>query len=148
VASDVTSEPPPLAHGPTLTAHRDLIEHLLASFRGRGLTLGTRGLAVTFDGPARAVRCAAGLVNALQRQGLPVAAGLHTGECDVAGETLGGLPLELASRVAARATAGEILVSGTVRDLVAGSGLTFADRGSLALEPHGEWRLYLVLQPG
>ena len=128
----------------SLVRHREVVDRLLATFRGREIALGAEGLTATFDGPARAVRCAAGLMTALGRQGLRLAAGLHTGECDVAGDTLGGLPLELASRVAAAAAAGEIFVSGTVRDLVAGSGLAFEDRGTVALEPHGEWRLYCV----
>jgi serine/threonine protein kinase/pimeloyl-ACP methyl ester carboxylesterase len=127
-----------------LASHRPTVERLLASFRGREIALDRGGLTATFDGPARAVRCAAGLLTALQRQGLRLAAGLHTGECDVAGATLGGLPLELASRVASAAAAGEILVSGTVRDLVAGSGIDVEARGAAALEPHGEGRLYGV----
>jgi pimeloyl-ACP methyl ester carboxylesterase/class 3 adenylate cyclase len=127
-----------------LPRQREAIDRLLASFRGREVALTDGGLTATFDGPARAVRCAAGLLTTLRREGLGLATGLHTGECDVAGGSLAGLPLELAASVASRAASGEILVSGTVRDLVAGSGIGFADHGSLALPPHGEWRLYRV----
>jgi pimeloyl-ACP methyl ester carboxylesterase len=127
-----------------LPHHRDAIERLLASFRGREIALADGALTATFDGPARAVRCAAGLLTGLRREGLALAAGLHTGECDVAGSTLAGLPIELASRVADDAAGGEIVVSGTVRDLVAGSGIAFEDHGALVLPPHGEWRLYRV----
>jgi hypothetical protein len=132
---------------PSLARHREPVERLLATYRGREIALADGELTATFDGPARAVRCAAGLMTSLQRHGLRLAAGLHTGECDVAGERLAGLPVELASRVAASASDGEILVSGTVRDLVAGSGLAFEDNGAVALEPHGEWRLYRVAAP-
>ncbi|HET9767698.1 MAG TPA: hypothetical protein VFS60_12665, partial [Thermoanaerobaculia bacterium] len=130
--------------GETLPRQRAAVQRELEWYRGREVELAGDHLVATFDGPARAVRCAAALVGALRRAGLDLAAGLHTGECDVVGEGLRGLPLELAAEVAARAAAGEILVSSTVRDLVAGSGIVFDERGPTALGPHGEWRLYRV----
>jgi serine/threonine protein kinase len=127
-----------------LTRHRAAIEHELEWFRGRQVELDSQRLVATFDGPARAVRCASAVITTLKRSGIDLAAGLHTGECDLVGETLRGLPLELATEVASRAGSGEILVSSTVRDLVAGSGILFQERGSEVLGPHGEWRLYSV----
>ena len=132
------------ASGAALASQRTVVARELEWYRGREVEIGSGGLIATFDGPARAVRCAAALGAALERSGLGTAAGLHTGECDVAGETLRGLPLELAGTVAGLAQAGEILVTSTVRDLVAGSGIAFADRGGVHVAPHGEWRLFRV----
>src|SRR6185503_498221 len=126
--------------GESLARHRAAVQRELDWYRGREVELAGDRLVAAFDGPARAVRCAAALAASLRRAGLELAAGLHTGECDVIGEGLRGLPLELA----AGAAAGEILVSSTVRDLVAGSGIAFDECGPTALGPHGEWRLYRV----
>jgi class 3 adenylate cyclase len=98
-----------------------------------------------FDGPARAIRCAQAIVHALRPLGLAVRAGLHTGEVEVVDGKVAGIAVNIGARVAARADAGEVLVSGTVKDLVAGSGLEFEDRGAAELKGvPGEWRLYAV----
>jgi pimeloyl-ACP methyl ester carboxylesterase len=131
--------------GESLLRHRPTFQRELEWYRGREVELAAERLVATFDGPARAARCAAAMVAALRRAGVDAAAGLHTGECDVVGAALRGLPLELAGQVAAEASAGEVLVSSTVRDLVAGSGIAFDERGTVALGPHGEWRLYRVI---
>jgi DNA-binding SARP family transcriptional activator/pimeloyl-ACP methyl ester carboxylesterase len=124
--------------------HRELVRAQLERFRGREVDA---GLAI-FDGPARAVRCAAAIVRALQSRGLGVRAGVHTGEVEVDGDRVRGVAVDIAARVAAEAAPGEVLVSQTVDDLVAGSGLEFADRGSRALAGvPGEWRLLAVLDP-
>ena len=116
-------------------AHRIAIERELKWFRGRLISLDANTLQAAFDGPARAVRCAGAICKAVSA----AAAGLHTGECDLVGETMGGSPLEIGAAISARAGAGEVLVSRTVRDLVAGSGIEFAENGEL-----DEWRLYRV----
>jgi class 3 adenylate cyclase len=103
------------------------------------------GFFATFDGPARAIRCARAIVSAIRPLGLDVRAGLHTGEVEVADGKVAGIAVNIGARVAAQAGPGEILVSSTVRDLVAGSGLDFAERGSAELKGvPGEWRLYAV----
>ena len=98
-----------------------------------------------FDGPARAIRCAQAIVAHARALGVEASAGLHTGECEVDGDVLTGVPVELADGVASVATAGEVLVSSTVRDLVAGSGMEFTERGTVRLPVRDvpqEWRLY------
>jgi class 3 adenylate cyclase len=103
------------------------------------------GFFATFDGPARGIRCAQAIVDAVRPLGLAVRAGLHTGECEVIGDKVGGIAVHVGARVAAKAQPGEVLVSGTVRDLVAGSGITLADRGAHALKGlPGEWLLCAV----
>ena len=104
------------------------------------------GFFATFDGPARAIRCAQAIVAAVRPLGLEVRAGLHTGEVELADGKVAGIAVNIGARVAGQAGAGEVLVSGTVRDLVAGSGLEFEDRGSTALKGvPGEWRLFAVV---
>jgi class 3 adenylate cyclase len=99
----------------------------------------------SFDGPARAVRCALAIREGAAAIGLELRAGLHTGECEVVGSDLAGMAVHLAARVQATAEPGEVLTSGTVKDLVVGSGLEFADRGSHVLKGvPGEWPLYAV----
>lgn len=113
-----------------LDRHDQAVRDQLAHFRGREVkTLGD-GFLATFDGPARAVRCAAALAERVRPLGIEVRSGLHTGEIELTGDDIGGIAVNIAARVAAFADAGEILVSSTVRDLVAGSGLRFGDRGS------------------
>lgn len=113
-----------------LDRHDQAVRDQLARFRGREVkTLGD-GFLATFDGPARAVRCAAALAERVRPLGIEVRSGLHTGEIELTGDDIGGIAVNIAARVAAFADAGEILVSSTVRDLVAGSGLRFGDRGS------------------
>jgi class 3 adenylate cyclase len=118
-------------------------------FRGREIDMvGNRPLAI-FDGPARAVRCACAIVEYSSRLGIEMRAGLHTGECDMVDSKVGGIATEIGAEVAKRAAAGEVLVSNTVKDLVAGSGIRFEDRGTHTLAGIlGEWRLFGVPQPG
>jgi len=101
------------------------------------------GLLATFDGPARAIRCAFAITDAVRGIGLEIRAGLHTGEIELAGSSVRGIAVHIGARVAAEAGAGEVLVSSTVKDLVAGSGIRFADRGPHVLKGvPGEWRLF------
>jgi pimeloyl-ACP methyl ester carboxylesterase len=128
-----------------LESHHAAVRKELARFRGREVDTTGDGVLATFDGPARAVRCAAAIGDALRPLALRVRAGLHTGECEVMGERVGGIAVHIGARVAALASPGEVLVSSTVKDLVACSGLRFADRGLHALKGvPGEWRLYAV----
>ena len=100
------------------------------------------------DGPARAVRCAQAIVEAVRAIGMEVRAGVHTGEVELMGERVGGIAVHIGARVAAMAAPSQVLVSGTVRDLVAGSGIEFEDRGAFALKGvPGEWRLFVVMTP-
>jgi len=117
----------------------------LSVFHGREVNTSGDGLLATFDGPNRAIRCACSVRERLRPMGLQVRTGLHTGECELIGDDVGGIAVHIAARVAATAEPDEVLVSSTVRDLVAGSGLRFADRGMHALKgvPE-EWRLFLV----
>jgi class 3 adenylate cyclase len=103
------------------------------------------GVFASFDGPARAVRCAAALRNRVAGLGIKLRAGLHTGECEIVGDKLAGVAVNIGARIAATAEAGEILVSSTVRDLVAGSGLRFVSRGRHTLKGLREkWELHAV----
>lgn len=114
-------------------------------FRGRAVEAGEATVLAAFDGPARAIRCATSLAASAARFGRAVAAGLHTGECDVAAGRLDGLAVDLARALAERAVAGDVLVSRTVKDLVAGSGQTFVDRGMYALGADEQrWRVFGV----
>jgi len=125
--------------------HEAVVRAQLARFRGREVgATGDRFLAA-FDGPARGIRCALAIVHELERLGLPIRAGLHTGECEERGGQLSGIAVDTGARIAARARPGEVLVSGTVKDLVAGSGIEFRDRGAEVLDGiAGEWHLYAV----
>jgi class 3 adenylate cyclase len=103
------------------------------------------GLLATFDGPARAIRCAVSIRERVRPLGIRVRTGLHTGECELIGNDVGGIAVHIAARVAAKAEPDEVLVSSTVKDLVAGSHLRFADRGSHRLKGvPDEWRLFAV----
>lgn len=114
-------------------------------FRGRLIDTAGDGVFASFDGPARAVRCAAALQNRVAGLGIKLRAGLHTGECEVVGDKLAGVAVNIGARIAATAEAGEILVSSTVRDLVAGSGLRFVSRGRRTLKGlQEEWELHAV----
>jgi pimeloyl-ACP methyl ester carboxylesterase len=129
----------------TLERHNEIVRRDLARFRGREVDTAGDGFFATFDGPARAIRCARSIVDGVRGVGLDVRAGLHTGEVELAGESLRGIAVHTGARVAARADAGEVLVSQTVKDLVAGSGIEFEDRGAHELKGvPGEWRLYAV----
>src|SRR5206468_12211866 len=103
------------------------------------------GFLATFDGPARAIRCARSIVDAVHSIGLQVRAGVHTGEIELMGDQVGGIAVHIGARVAAMADPDEVLVSGTVKDLVAGSGIEFEDRGSHTLKGvPGQWRVFAV----
>jgi class 3 adenylate cyclase len=105
------------------------------------------GLLASFDGPARAVRCAARLVDRLREHDIEIRAGVHTGECELRGEDIGGLAVHIGARVAAKASAGEVLVSSTVRDLVVGSELRFSERGQHELKGvPGTWMIFALGQ--
>jgi pimeloyl-ACP methyl ester carboxylesterase len=130
-----------------LQAHHAAVRRELARFRGREIDTAGDGFLAGFDGPARAVRCACAIRDAVAGLGVRIRAGLHTGECEVIGDKLGGLAVHIGARVAAAAPPAEVWVSSTVKDLVAGSGLRFADRGLHALKGvPGEWRLFAVDQ--
>ncbi len=117
-----------------LDAHHTVVREQLAKFRGREIDTAGDGFLAAFDGPARAVRAACSISDGVRPLGLEIRAGLHTGECEVMGPKLGGIAVHIGARVAALGQAGEVLVSSTVRDLVAGSGLRFEDRGTHALK--------------
>ena len=123
-----------------------LADEKLHHFRGRKLDTAGDGLFAAFDGPARAVRCGAALVDAVQSLGIRLRVGVHTGECEVLGEKYSGIAVHLGARVASAAEPGQVLVSSTVRDLVVGSGLHFEDLGLRALRgvPQ-EWRLFATV---
>jgi class 3 adenylate cyclase len=128
-----------------LGQHDRLVRRALERHRGREVKTTGDGFLATFDGPARAIRCAASVADAVRSLGLELRAGLHTGECEVMDGDLGGLAVHIASRVTSCAAPGEVLVSGTVKDLVVGSGIAFRDRGSRELKGvPGEWRLFAV----
>jgi class 3 adenylate cyclase len=115
----------------------------LAHFRGKESDTAGDGLFATFDGPARAIQCARSLVDATRTLGLELRAGVHTGECELHGDKVRGIAVHTGARVASLASPGEVLVSSTVKDLVAGSGIDFEDRGAHELKGvPGEWRLY------
>jgi class 3 adenylate cyclase len=128
-----------------LDQHNAVIRREIAHFRGREIKTMGDGFLATFDGPARAVRCAHAIADGMRPLGLAIRAGVHTGEVEFKGGDVGGIAVNIAARVAALATGGQILVSRTVRDLVAGSGLVFNDRGTHVLKgiPE-ELRLYAV----
>jgi pimeloyl-ACP methyl ester carboxylesterase len=125
--------------------HHALVRGQLARFRGRELDTAGDGFFASFDGPARGIRCARAIADGVHELGIDVRAGLHTGECEVIEGKVGGIAVHIGARVAAQAEPGEVLVSSTVRDLVAGSGLEFVERGQTELKGvPGEWRLYAV----
>jgi pimeloyl-ACP methyl ester carboxylesterase len=128
-----------------LEQHNSVVRRELGRFRGRELNTAGDGFLATFDGPARAVACAVSIRDAARALGLQIRFGLHTGELEMAGTEIRGIAVHTGARVAALAGAGEVLASSTVRDLVAGSGLEFEDRGSHELKGvPGEWHLYAV----
>jgi class 3 adenylate cyclase len=128
-----------------LERHYSVVRRELARFRGSEINTFGDGVLATFDGPARAIRCALAMVDAVGGLGLGMRAGLHTGECERAGNDLTGIAVHVGARIAATAGSGEVVVSSTVRDLVAGSGLNFVDRGSHRLKGVDKpWRLFAV----
>jgi class 3 adenylate cyclase len=128
-----------------LTRHNELIRHELGRSRGRELDTAGDGFFASFDGPARAIRCAGRISAGVKDLGIDVRAGLHTGECEVIEGKVGGIAVHIGARVAGEAGPGEVLVSATVKDLVAGAGIEFSDRGAVELKGvPGEWRLFAV----
>ena len=133
-------------------AWRDLLEHHhsivrreLMRFRGREIDTAGDGFLAAFDGPARAIRCACAVIDRVRELGIDIRAGLHTGECEIADGKVAGIAVHTGARVTANAQAGEVVVSSTVKDLVAGSGIEFKDRGIHELKGiPGEWRLFGV----
>jgi class 3 adenylate cyclase len=129
-----------------LEAHHAAVRRELSRFGGVELDTAGDGFFASFDGPARAIGCARAIVAAMPVLGLQIRVGIHTGECERVGEKLAGLAVHVGARVAAAAGAGEVLVSGTVRDLVAGSGFAFDNRGEHELKGvPGSWRLLRVV---
>jgi class 3 adenylate cyclase/esterase/lipase len=128
-----------------LEQHHELVRRQLVKFRGREVDTAGDGFFASFDGPARAIKCACAISESVRDLGLDVRAGLHTGECELVDGKVAGIAVHTGARVASQAEPGEVLVSSTVKDLVAGSGIQFADRGVAALKGiPGEWRLYAV----
>jgi class 3 adenylate cyclase len=128
--------------------HHALVRQQLSRFRGREVDIAGDGFFATFDGPIRAIRCAHAIVESVPQLGVEVRAGLHTGECEVVGDKIAGIAVNIGARIAAQAGPGEVLVSSTVKDLVAGSELRFDERGSTELKGiPGSWRLYVSRPP-
>ena len=128
-----------------LDAHDAVVRSQLARFRCREVNTPGDGFLAMFDGPQRAIRCAMAIRDAVQALGLQVRAGLHTGECEVRGDDIGGIAVHIGARVSALAGPNDVLVSSTLRDLVIGSGL---DRGAHELKGvPGEWHLFAVASP-
>jgi class 3 adenylate cyclase len=130
-----------------LDAHDVMVRDQLRLSHGKEINTTGDGFEASFDGPARAIRCARVITVTANTLGIEVRAGLHTGECDLRGDHLGGLAVHIAARVGSLAAPGEVLVSGTVKDLVIGSGIDFTDRGEHQLKGvPGSWRLYCALR--
>ena len=128
-----------------LDAHDAVVRAQLARFRGREVNTAGDGFLAMFDGPQRAIRCAIAIRDAVQALGIEVRAGLHTGECEIRGDDLGGIAVHIGARVSALAGPNDVLVSSTLRDLVIGSGLEFEERGAHQLKGvPGEWHLSAV----
>lgn len=129
-----------------LNAHHAIVRKELARHRGKEIDTAGDGFLTTFDGPARAIRCARAISEAVRSLGIQIRAGLHTGECEIIDGKLGGIAVHIGARIAGLAKASEVLVSSTVKDLVAGSGLVFEDRGHKQLKGvPGEWATYAVV---
>jgi class 3 adenylate cyclase len=128
-----------------LDTHDGLAAREVERHGGRVIKTTGDGLLATFEGPARAVRCACSIGDALSSHGVAIRAGVHTGEIELRGDDVGGIAVNIGARVEAAAQPGEVLVSRTVKDLVAGSGLVFADRGTHQLKGvPDEWQLFAV----
>jgi class 3 adenylate cyclase len=132
-----------------LEGHHAIVRRELGRFRGREIDTAGDSFFATFDGPARAVRCARAVSDGVRALGLDVRAGLHTGEVEIVDDKVSGLAVHIGARVAATAGPGEVLVSSTVKDLVAGSGLRFQDHGLRTLKGvPGEWHLFALEAEG
>jgi class 3 adenylate cyclase len=126
--------------------HHALVRQHLVRFRGREIDTAGDGFFASFDGPARAVRCAHAIVGSVPELGLDVRAGLHTGECELIDGKPGGFAVVVGSRISSVAQSGEVFASSTVKDLVAGSGIAFEDRGEHELKGvPGTWTLHAVV---
>ena len=126
-----------------LEGHDQAVRELLGRYRGREVKTTGDGFLATFDGPARGIACARGIAEAVRPLGLEVRAGLHTGECEIRGEDIAGITVNIGARISALAGPGEVLVSGTVKDLVAGSNIDFEARGERQLKGvPGEWSVF------
>jgi class 3 adenylate cyclase len=129
-----------------LLRHHELVRRELQLFQGREVDTSGDGFFATFDGPARAIRCACAAVEAVRPLGIEIRAGLHTGECELVGEKVGGIAVHIGARIAALGGPSEVLASRTVKDLVAGSGVSFEDRGLHRLKGvEDEWQLFAVV---
>ena len=127
--------------------HDQIVRDELARHRGREIKRLGDGFLATFDGPARGVRCARAIADSVRRLGIEIRAGLHTGEIEVDADDIAGLTVSIGARVSAKAGPSEVLISQTVKDLIAGSGLTFADAGEHELKGVPDrWRLYRVVE--
>jgi class 3 adenylate cyclase len=125
-----------------------VVRSQLARFRGREVSTSGDGFLAMFDVPQRAIRCAMAIRDAVQSLGIEVRAGLHTGECEVRGDDIGGIGVHIGARVSALAGPNDVLVSSTLHDLVIGSGLEFEERGGYELTGvPGEWHLFAVASP-
>jgi len=129
-----------------LLRHRAAVRRELERFRGREVDTAGDGFLVAFDGPARAIRCAVAIRRAMHSLGVELRTGIHTGECELLGEKIAGIAVHTSARISAVAAPNEVLVSATVRDLVAGSGIVFEDRGEHQLKGLGERRIYAVAE--
>ncbi|MGC1852188.1 MAG: adenylate/guanylate cyclase domain-containing protein [Solirubrobacterales bacterium] len=128
-----------------LGRHDELMRAELERHRGREVKTMGDGFLATFDGPARGIRCARAIADKVRALDIELRAGLHTGECELIGEDIGGIAVNIGARIGALAGAGEVVVSSTVKDLVVGSGISFGDRGTQELKGvPGEWRLFAV----
>jgi len=127
-----------------LSRHHAVVRRELERFRGREVDTAGDGFLATFDGPARAIRCAVAVRETVRALGLEIRAGLHTGECELLGEKVSGIAVHTGARIASLANPGDVLVSSTVRDLVSGSGIEFEDRGEHTLKGVGERPIYAV----
>jgi pimeloyl-ACP methyl ester carboxylesterase len=129
-----------------LDEHHARVRTVLEQHRGLEVDTAGDGFFASFDGPARAIRAACAIRDGVRQLGLEIRAGLHTGECELMRDKIGGIAVHTGARVAAAAEPGEVLVSSTVRDLVAGSGIVFSDRGECELKGLGSWRLFSVVE--
>jgi class 3 adenylate cyclase len=147
---EIVGAPPPSPDSAASVSHGMLyrfVSHVrkeVELFRGRAAGLTDEAVLATFDGPARAIRCAWAVLGIARRLGIEVRAGIHTGECDVQGDAVTGPTVVVCAEVARLAGIGEIVVSGTVKDIVAGSGIDFADRGGRNFDRYGDMRLFAV----
>jgi class 3 adenylate cyclase len=129
-----------------LQQHHETVRLQLGRFRGKEIDTAGDGFFASFDGPARAIHGACAILESVRELGLEVRAGLHTGECELIDDKVGGIAVHIGARIAALAKPGEVLVSSTVKDLVAGSGIEFKDRGEHKLKGISEaWHLYTVV---